>query len=178
VKAFSQVSMMALLLSGSIATARAETTHVDIAGTGLATHTSTDTSKGRYYTLVLTLPPSIRGVRQAWLEFRADVSVAEIDGFLDPVPVFQVFMLKQALLGEPTEASFETMRLPMSRPVAVGLDRRVRIDITEYVSKTLARPSMNHGLVLGSVTGDRRADFQIKSDTFGAGIPARLTLVE
>ena len=177
-KTLSQVSMMAIFLSGSIATARAETTRVDIASTSLTTETSADTSEGRYYTLALTLPPSIRGVRQAWLEFRADVSVAEIDGFLDPVPVFQVFMLKQSLLGEPTEASFETMRLPMSRPVAVGLDRQVRIDITEYVSKVLARPSMNHGLVLGSVTGDRRADFQIDPDAFGAGMSARLTVVE
>lgn len=168
----------AMLTSGSIRPVRAQTTQVDIASSNLTTHTSADTSEGRYYTLAIALPSSIERVRHAWLELRLDVSVADTQGFRDPVPVFQVFMLKQSLSGEPSEASFETMRMPMSRPVAAGTNRLVKIDITEYLGAILAHPSANHGLVLGSATGSRVADFAIRTDSFGLGIPARLTVLE
>ena len=106
------------------------------------------------------------------------VSVPEVSGFEDPAPMFQVFMLKDELSGEPTEASFVDLRLPMSRPVVVGLNRHVSIDVTEYVKKILLTPTANHGLVIGSVTGERRATIVPRSNAFGAGVVAQLVFIE
>jgi hypothetical protein len=73
---------------------------------------------------------------------------------------------------------FREMLVPMSRPVAVGENRRVRIDITEFVQEILADPTSNHGLAFGAVTTDTRGVFAVKADGFGPGIAARVVIVE
>lgn len=160
------------------APARGQARSIDIAASSLTVHASLDTTEGAYYTLSVAVPAGIETIRQAWLELRADVDVSEIEGFRDPAPVFQVFMLKSELSGEPTEESFEVTRVPMSRPVALGTRRLIRIDVADFVRKIVANPSANHGLVLGSVTGDRRASFEVDGNGFGAGVAARLTIME
>jgi hypothetical protein len=169
---------LAVLVFGMVSGASAQVRHVDIPNSNLTAHAARTEGEGPYYVLALTLPAEIRVARQAWLELRADLSVPEMNGFRDPTSIFQVFMLKNELSGDPTEEDFETLRVPMSRPVAVGTERSIKIDVTEYVQRILGDPSVNHGLILGSVTGERRGNFQIKSDAFGAGIVARLNVVE
>jgi hypothetical protein len=170
--------LCAVLLHTIASSASAQVRHVDIPAVNLTTHASRTLGEGPYYVLSITPPEELRAARQAWLELRSDLSVREIEGFNDPTAIFQVFMLKNALEGEPNDESFDVLRVPMSRPVAAGTERFVKIDVTEYVQRILADPSDNHGLVLGSVTGDRRGSFQIKSDAFGNGIVARLNVVE
>jgi hypothetical protein len=148
----------------------------DIPESDLTKHTPR-AGGGAYYVLAVT-PPEVRRVQQAWIEFRADLAVPEINGFRYPTSLFQVFMLNRELTDEPTEEDLEPLRVPMSRPVATGDNRSIKIDVTEFVQRILADPSANRGLVLGAVTGDRRGDFAIKSGVLGPGLVARLTIVE
>jgi hypothetical protein len=166
-----------LLFVTLVSPASAQVRHVDIPSSNLKFYRP-PAGQGPYYVLTITLPGEIQSVRQAWLELRADLTVPEIDGFHDPTSIFQVFMLKQPLEGEPTDDSFEPLRIPMSRPVATGTNRSIKIDVTEYVQRILADPPANHGLILGSVTGARRGNFQIEPNAFGTGIVARLNVVE
>ena len=131
-----------------------------------------------YYSVGISLPENLTTATHAWLELRADVSAKDLGRFVDPAPLFEVYALKQTLSGDPEPSKFEATRLPMSRPIATGTDRLVKIDITEFVQKILADPSKNHGLVIGPLTNDKRGIFVVKEDGFGAGIPARIRILE
>jgi hypothetical protein len=61
--------------------------------------------------------------------------------------------------------------------MAIGADRVVRIDITELVQNILARPSDNHGIVIGSLTADRRGLFTLKSGAMGPGLTGSVTIL-
>jgi hypothetical protein len=126
----------------------------------------------------ISLPEKLTTVTHAWLELRADISAKNLNGFVDPAPVFEVYALKQTLSGDPEPSKFESTKLPMSRPVATGTDRLVKIDITEFVQKILADPSKNHGLVVGPLTNDKRGVFTVRQDSFGPGVFARLVVLE
>ncbi len=149
----------------------------DLSSSSLSTYAGRD-GQGAYYTVDAALPSGVTRVREAWLEVHVDASVDTLEGFSDPTPLFEVFMLNASVTGDVSRESFVATRHRMSRPVAVGSDRLVRIDITEYAQKILVNPSRNHGLVMGAVTGDRREKFTIWSDAFGSGKPARITVME
>jgi hypothetical protein len=151
---------------------------VNVASTDLSSHEPSDTTRGAYYTLSVDLPGDLSTVHHAWLELHVDVSTPLLEGFRDPVPVFEVYMLNGTLSGDPSPASVRSTRLPMSRPVTVGENRTIRIDVTDYVRSIIASPSLDHGLVIGSVMDGQKADFAIQPDAFGSGVPARLVIGE
>lgn len=158
-------------------------TSVEASGTAIAPvaavvaeHSAADGTS--YYSIALSLPENLTFVTHAWLEFRADVSAKDLNGFVDPAPTLEVYALKQMLSGDPDPSKFEAMRQPMTRPVAIGADRLVRIDITEFVKRIISDPSMNHGIVLGPLTRDKRGIFDIKQDGLGPGATAHVRFVE
>jgi len=61
----------------------------------------------------------------------------------------------------------------MRRPVAVGDNRSVRIDVTDAVTRFMRNPSENHGLVIGSLRGRRDGLFELKNS---GGALARMLL--
>lgn len=136
------------------------------------------TVEGTHYVVEFELPQNLGSVRSAWLEVRLDVSVRNDEGPTDPAPMLEVYMLKNTLSGDPAPADFEETRLPMSRPVALGTNRLVKIDITEFAQRIFADPTKNHGIVIGSLTGARTGEFLVKLDGFGPGTPVRLTIIE
>jgi hypothetical protein len=144
--------------------------------TTLAEHIASDGT--RYYTAEISIPENLSTVSLAWLELRANVSAKDVSGFVDTAPVLDVYALKQTLTGDPEPSKFEVTRLPMSRPVAAGTDRLIKIDITEFVQMILANPSKNYGLVLGPLTSDKRGIFAVKQDGFGAGVAAQVRVAE
>jgi len=138
---------------------------------------STVSSEGTYYVIEFDLPQNLASVRSAWLEVRLNVSATN-DGPADPAPMLEVYMLKQAIVGDPDPSEFEATRLPMSRPVALGTNRLVKIDVTEFASAVFADPNKNHGIVIGSLTGARTGGFVVNGDGFGPGVPVRVTVIE
>lgn len=167
--AFSAVLVCSL---ASVASAEKET--FSLTARNLAVRTSDERP---YYIVEFDLPEIVQTVRHAWLDLRVDVSSIEVAGFADPAPVFEVYALTRALSGELDVSMFGTTRVPMSRPVAAGTDRLVRIEITEFVQKIRTDPMTNHGIVLGELTGDRRGNFIIKPDGLGPGTPVQLTII-
>jgi hypothetical protein len=132
----------------------------------------------KFYSLTILVPEGVTTVAQAWLEFRADVSAKDLNGFVDPAPVLDVFALESAMTSDAVPSKFAPTALPMSRPVAVGDDRLVRVDITEFVRRILAEPTKNQGIVLGPLTNDKRGIFAIKANGLGPGVTARVRVVE
>lgn len=128
--------------------------------------------------VTFALPEGLATVRQAWLEMRVDVSVREVGGFRDPAPLFEVYALSADVTGAIQPKMFREMLAPMSRPVAVGENRLVRIDITEFVRLILDDPESNHGVAFGAVTADTRGVFAVRADGLGPGAAARVRIVE
>jgi hypothetical protein len=136
-----------------------------------------DSTACRYYALRVVLPPDIVRVQHAWLELHADVIPEEGMGFTDPAPLFQVYVLSSAPVGATISGELlRTPRIPMSRPVAAGTNRLIRINITEYVREIAAEPSLNHGLVIGAVLGDSVTTFIPKAGKWGADVVARVLI--
>ena len=132
----------------------------------------------KFYSLTIPIPEGVTTVAQAWLEFRADISAKDLDGFVDPAPVLDVLALQSAMTGDAIPSKFAPTTVPMSRPVAIGEDRLVRIDVTEFVRKILAEPTKNQGIVLGPLTADKRGIFTIIEGGLGPGVTARVRVVE
>ncbi len=153
----------------------AQTQRIDLTSSNVQRIT---TLEGNHYVIEFDIPEGIVSVRHAWMEVRMDVSAREPEPVADPAPMLEVYMLKNALTGDPVPADFESTRLPMSRPVALGPNRLVKLDITEFVQRILADPRTNHGIVVGSLTGARTGEFVVKPDGFGPGTPIRLTIIE
>jgi hypothetical protein len=171
------LSFLLMMLACNLPTlARAGTTELTPAETAVTPRVAVDGTT--YYSVAISLPAGLTSVTHAQLEFRADISARDLTGYLDPAPVLDVYALKEALRGDPDPSKFEATRLPMSRPVAAGADRLVKIDITDFVRMILGDPSKNHGLVLGPLTADKRGIFTIKQDGLGDGITARVRILE
>jgi len=80
-------------------------------------------------------------------------------------------MLSEQLPGEADDSKV-VPRSTMRRPVEVGNNRSVRIDVTEAIKRFMDSPSDNHGLVIGSLRGRRDGLFELKSS---GGALARIT---
>ena len=130
-----------------------------------------------YYTVGIALPTELRQVERAWIELKLSIDSVAFEGMLDPAPLLEVYPVTQAFDG-PINASQLDVSNSMSRPVAIGTGRMVKIDITAFVRRVLVDPSMNRGLVLGSVTGASRGVFSVVEDSFGPDVDAQLVIVE
>lgn len=158
------------------ASAYAGITTIEVPNSSLLTHQTADSTVA-YYSLAVPIPQGFEGVVQAWLEIKLDVSHDSMDGFIDPAPILEVFMLAGPVSGQVSESSLASTRLPMSRPVSIGENRLVRVDVTEFIQRVLRHPQDNYGLVFGTVLGSRERHFLPRLDSFGAGTVARLVLV-
>lgn len=145
-------------------------------GVTISERTAGDETK--FYVVSISLPAGSASVSHARLEFRADVSATNLNGFVDPAPILDIYVLNQSLTGDPDASKFAATRIPMSRPVAAGENRLIKIDVTEYVQMIVTDPSKNHGIVLGSLTGDKLGVFHVREDGFGDGVEAQLVIVE
>ena len=129
---------------------------------------------GDYYTLSVALPELHgRELLGAYLEFYVDADAIEVEGRANDAPSLDVFALAQAHQGAVSEAEFGAPALAPGL-VMSGESRRVVRDITGIVRGWFADPQSNHGLILGSLTGERDGVFTVKSGVLGDGVVARL----
>lgn len=103
------------------------------------------------------------------------VSAKQREGYASEAPVLEIYALM-----EPLSENFDPGRLHRAsrsvRPVAVGADRHVVVDITTIVRSHLEGAIGNHGLVLGSVTGMREGEFIVVPGNFPQGAVARVRI--
>jgi hypothetical protein len=110
-----------------------------------------------------------------YLELYFDVESREVDGYLDETPFLEIYTLNQEFAGELDPSQFTTRTSPTVRNVVVGQNRRVVIEITEIVQSYIDNPSGNHGLIIGSLTGNRSGLFSIKTGMFANAGIAKIT---
>ena len=157
--------------------------HADAVRTVLLTSSSVEArldgvASSPYTILRIAIPPEITasGLVRAILEVRADVQAQTIDGWMNETPIVEVYALSDDMTGSFNAAKL-TKPSTMNRPIAVGSNKSVRIDITEAVVSWLENPSKNHGLVLGSFRGAREGSFTLKSDASREGALAAVTFL-
>lgn len=124
-----------------------------------------DDQLGNYFTVTLKLPMeelADKKIRAVFLEFYADVSTTSINGAFTTTPVVQVFALTQPFSGSLNPANFDRAA-KANRPVLVGNNRRIRVDVTRLVKRLMKDPAAGHTLVVGSLEHSREGLFNIRS---------------
>lgn len=144
---------------------------------------------GPYFVMDIDVPEGLSGERLAGaiLEFMVDADTRVDTTWVEdadtlravvhstPVPMVEVYALASSSgSAQDRENWNEAMSFPV--PVGVGSDKMVRIDITRLVKHLIENPSENHGIVVGSLTGERFGLFTLQ-EHFGAGVVARIRYV-
>lgn len=139
--------------------------------------TEADTTLGRYYTLSYTLPDGIssHAVDLAILELYLDMRAKARENSTNEAPVVDVYALKRAYAGTVGTEDIDA-GTHVDRPVALGSRRRVLIDITSIVHAHLDGRIANRGLVVGSLTGQRDGDIQLRTDVLGGHVVGRVRI--
>ena len=149
-----------------------------IRASNVTMYTPSDTTLGDFYVLQYSLPQNIATseLRMAILEMYIDIDARELNGYRNPSPLLEVYALTEALDGNLDSTKLRRPS-PTVRNVRVGEKRLVRLDITEIMNYHINEPSMNHGLVVGSLTGGRNGLFTLIINELGDTIGARVTVV-
>jgi len=157
-------------LTGSAA---AERITVALSGNDVTAVSPANEALGDYYLVTVQIPSALSGKRLvgAYLDVTVDVSARAVDSLTIHTPTLEVHVLSEAATGEIDDTNVFP-RSSMRRPVAVGDNRSVRIDVTEAIERFIRSPSDNHGLVIGSLRGRRDGVFELKS---AGGVLAEIT---
>lgn len=114
-------------------------------------------SRGEFYLVSVPIPADAAGKRidSVVLEFAVDVAALspEDSGAAPAVGVYPLTRPFSGGAGEGMDAPLFESNVSSVRPVTIGKNRIVRMDITEIVKAWVSDPSSNHGLVIGSLTG-------------------------
>ena len=145
---------------------------------------------GTYYKLDFDVPEVDGGavLESAYLEFYVDVqSVVQGDfhwfdadsvehiGYEARTPLVEVFALTSPVAGAVQEGQLDKTTAAR-RPVLVGTNRRVVVNITPIVRAFIDNPSRNLGIVVGSFTGTREANFTLRTGDFPDESRARVSI--
>jgi len=135
-----------------------------------------DTTTGQYYTATLPLPVDLApsDLDRAILDVYVDVRARPRGDFMNQMPILEVCALRTSYAGDvrPEDLDLDTRAV---RPVSVGRNRHVKIDITRIVRSRL-HDGRNYGLVLGSLTGMREGDFTVVSGRFSGSTVAQVVV--
>jgi hypothetical protein len=130
--------------------------------------------RGTYYVVNLRVPGEVIGARldtvllEFYVDVAADVSVGE-----EYTPSLEVYPLTEAL-REGQRPRFAT-DYPSTRTVSIGEGLHVLVDITEIVKHWIATPGSNYGFVVGSFSGPKMGDFDVRNDLLALGKLVRAT---
>lgn len=127
------------------------------------------------YVLSVSIPEELTGKRldTALLEFYVDAALVE-SAEIEHSPSIDVRALTAAYSGS-GDPQFSVESGGASRPVEVGEQRKVVVDITGIVKAWIESPQSNHGLVIGSLRGSKAGDFSVRTDVLGGGKVATVT---
>lgn len=169
-----------LILALGVSPGQAGRTSLYLDAAAVTTFTPEDPGLGAYYLLTFSLPPEAAKAKWVYVEFYVDVSVREHQDVNNPTPLLDVFALKQSegYSGSLDPAQFESLRVPMARPLAVGENRRVVIDVTEIVHRRAGESARTCTLVIGSLTGSREGLFTIQTGHLDRPGIARVTVFD
>jgi hypothetical protein len=137
-----------------------------------------DSTSAQSYVITFAIPQGIvrDQVHRAVLEFFADVMGHDTEAYQSESVLVEVYGVDGPVTGEVDPGQ---LRRPsaMTRNVVVGENRRVLVDITEFLRYNILQEIATPSLVVGFVRA-RDGVFRIREDAFGDGKPARLTIIE
>jgi hypothetical protein len=155
----------------------AQTQVVPIGAQAVQTIEPKDSTEGKTFLFTVSLPEAppraefmsavLELVVDAWSVLPADLSGGAV--------TLEIAPLARSWSGGALRAA-DLRATTMKRTVPVGSDRRVRIDVTEFVHYVQAHPTENYGLAVGSLCGSRSGRFDLEADGMGSGVTAKLTL--
>jgi len=165
-------AMAALLISILMGEAAAESVTIEL---GAGVKSQTDEALGAVQVLQFDFPEMLKGKRidTVLLELYVDASLAT-DAAAGDIPVVDVAPLSSAYSR--AEAVSLDVEAVVSRPVRVGENRRVAVDITDLAKGWMSGARANHGLVVGALTGTKAGRFALRDGTLGSGVKARVTI--
>jgi hypothetical protein len=168
--------VIGLAVALGVSSAAAQKIVTNLGANDLTTVTPEDPSLGDFYVLDVDVPQglTVSNLHLAVLELRLDVASTDQ---AESTPVLEVYALNSAFTGTLNPEQFAPLTTPLHHNVAVGANRKMMLDITEIVKSYLETPSQNHGLVIGSLTGDRNGLFSIKSNALAPRIVARVVFL-
>jgi hypothetical protein len=148
-------------------TAAAQERTVTLTANNVTSHTTTDATLGAYYTVAFEVPSIPEGARldHAVLEVYLDVASKARDEYVNDTPVLEVFALRNDFDGDLNPANWDAATRA-TRPLLLGEEKYVVMDVTGIIRSLLVDPSKNHGLVIGSLTGMREGDFTVRTGLF------------
>ncbi|MBI4721092.1 MAG: hypothetical protein HY770_07740 [Chitinivibrionia bacterium] len=158
------------LTCACLSSADAAKLSIPLAAASISTHASSIEALGDYYTISINIPEQIKGkeLYGAYLELYVDVNALEYQGQVNNAPSLDVYALKAAFSGSEDANQFGQSSFG-PRNVVLGENKRVLIDITNIIRAYLQNPGLNHGLILGSLTGMRDGLFTIRKDVVSKG---------
>lgn len=137
-----------------------------------------DSTSAQSYVITFAIPERMGcdRVHRAVLELYADVAGYDTDAYQSESVLVEVYGVDGLATGEVDPGQ---LRRPsaMTRNVVVGDNRRVLVDITEFMRYNISQEIATRSLVVGFVRA-RDGEFRIREDAFGDGKPARLTIIE
>jgi hypothetical protein len=174
---FILVVVLVTMTAGAAAAETPGQTVLFVKASDLSVYESQDPTLGDVYLLQFDIPAEMASVRRAYLELYVDAASRTIAGHTNDTPVIEVYALKSPFSGTVDPSQFKPQTLPTARNVVAGTNKRCVTDITEIVRAFATDVTKNHGLLVGSLTGDREGVYTIRTDGFeGKGV-ARITLL-
>jgi hypothetical protein len=141
--------------------------------------------RGDFYVVGIALPDDMAGKRLdgVFLEFAVDAAPLSLEDSVAS-PVVGVFPLSEAFVGrgsgdgpgQDADPVFEST-VPSVRPVRVGVNRVLKMDITDIVKGWMNEPESNHGLVIGALTGPEVGIVALKDELPGSESAIRVTFL-
>ncbi len=170
------VSLVAVLLALS-SWAGAQTQVVAIGAEAVQTIEPEDSTEGKIFLVTVGLPeaPPRAEFMSAVLELVVDASSVLPADLSGGAVTLEMAPLAHSWSGG-TLGTADLRATTMKRTVPVGSDRRVRIDVTEFVHHVQTHPTKDYGLAVGSLCGSRSGRFELEADGMGSGVSAKITL--
>jgi hypothetical protein len=159
------------ILGLMVSVAQASRLTVPVTTSGMTSATSRNRP---FYVLTVDVPEDLSGKRldTATLEFYVDAALVSGEE-AEHSPTIDVRALTAAY--SPNDELSSSSALGRARPVPLGHNRKVVVDITDMVKAWIASPSSNHGIVVGSLGGSKAGDFTVRSDVLGGSKVATVT---
>jgi hypothetical protein len=166
--------VVVVALAGLMSSASAKNVTITVPIGDVETRTG---ARGGYYLVDFAVPKDVIDKRldTVLLEMAVDVSATSLEDSVAS-PVVGVFPLRQSVAtsGPGATPVFDTDAAAV-RPVVIGENRKLTMDITDIVKGWIAAPATNHGLVIGTLTGPDVGTVSMKSATLGPGTAVRVT---
>ncbi len=168
-------SLVVVAIGVLVAQALAESTIVTIP---IGNVTARDSARGSFYAVTLDLPKEVttNNLDRVQVEFAADVDRSSA-GETVATAMVGLFPLTETLgdarLGL-AAAQYDSAAASV-RPVKMGQNRLVKLDVTETVRGWLAEPSSNHGIVIGTLTGPAVGTVSLRDSSLAPSTALRVT---